>query len=176
MEEIRKGARQSMEKTTQVKYNLACGNDYREGYINVDNGSMLGNKFDVYSDIFEFRINRNSADEILLSHFMMYLIPENALRLFERWYFGLKKGGCLVIETQDLKKLAKIITKSNSSAEINSQVVQFYGAGKTKGHYWTWCEDTLIPLLKYVGFKDFEIEDGGYHGRSDRDLTIIATK
>lgn len=165
-----------MEKTTKIKYNLACGEDYRDGYINVDNGSMLGTKFDIKEDIFEFRINRNSADEILLSHFIMYMIPENALRLFERWYFGLKVGGKLIIETQDLKKLAKAIMENENPAIINSNVVQFYGAGKTKGHYWTWCEETLTPLLNYVGFSKIERLEGGSKNRDDRDFTLIATK
>jgi len=119
-----------MEKTNEIKYNLACGADYREGYINLDDGSMLGTKFDIRENIFNFQPVRNSADEILVSHFMMYANPTKALRLFEKWYFGLKKGGQLVIETQDLKKLAKIITNSKNPQVINDAVVQFYGAGK----------------------------------------------
>lgn len=166
-----------MEKITK-KYNLACGNDIRDGYINIDNCSMLSlpAKVDINTDIFKFRINRQSADEILLSHFMMYLGPTEALGLFERWYFGLKKGGQLIIETSDLKKIVKIIDKTNNVSEINSQIIQFYGAGKTYGHKWIWCKETIIPLLEYVGFKKFEVKDGGTHNRPDRDITIIAVK
>ena len=165
-----------MEKTTKIKYNLACGNDYRENYINVDNGSMSGNKFDIQEDLFDFRINRNTADEILVCHFLMYIIPDQALRLFERWYFGLKKGGTLVIETQDLKKLIKNISSTKNPAIINNNIVQFYGAGAFRGHKWTWCEETIIPLLKYVGFETIERFEGGYKNRKDRDITIIAIK
>lgn len=165
-----------METGIKTKYNLACGKDYRENYINVDNGSMFNHSVDVSADVLAYRINRNSADEILLSHFMMYVEPPTALALFEGWYFGLKKGGKLVIETQDLKKLSNLIVKSDNPQVINSSVIQFYGTGLTRGHKWTWCEDTLTPLLRYVGFIKFEVKDGGLHDRPDRDLTIIATK
>lgn len=169
-----------MEKITSsypiIKYNLACGNDYRDGYINVDDNSMFNGKVDEIADIFDYRIPRHSANEILLCHFMMYMIPENAIRLFERWYFGLKKGGKLVIETQDLKKLTKIISESKEPQVINDAVVQFYGVGNTSGHVWTWCVETIKPLLEYVGFKEFEVFEGGYHDRIDRDFTIVATK
>lgn len=159
-----------------VKINLACGADYREGYTNVDDGSMIGGKVDVQTDIWDFNMPRQSVDEILLCHFMMYLVPTEALQLFERWCFTLKKGGKLVIETQDLKKLAKLISNSMNPAEINNTVVQFYGIGRTFGHKWTWCEETIKPLLFYAGFSKVEVTDGGSHNRPERDITITATK
>jgi len=165
-----------MEEVKEVKYNLACGNDYREGYINVDDGSMLGNKFDVRDSVFNFQPLRESADEILVSHFIMYANVHKALKLFEKWFFALKKGGTLIIETQDLKKICKNILESNNPQVINDNVVQFYGAGATAGHYWTWCEETIVPLLKYVGFKKIERFEGGFKQRKDRDFTIKATK
>lgn len=176
MEEVREGTHENMETTKKVKYNLACGLDYREGYINVDDGSMLGTKFDIKENLFDFRIPKNSADEIFLSHFMMYLLPEQALRLFERWYFGLKKDGQFIIETSDAKKLARIIAHSMKPSEINSAITQFYGAGATRGHTWIWSEETMVPLLKYVGFNKMKKIDGGSHKRLDRDITIVATK
>ena len=165
-----------MEKITEIKYNLACGKDYREGYINVDNGSMFTSKVDIDADLNEFSISREEADTILVSHFVMYLTPQNAITLFERWNFGLKKGGQLILEMQDLKKLAKTILESKEASEINNQVVQFYGAGATRGHVWTWCEETLTPLLKYSGFTNIERFEGGLKNRLDRDFTLIATK
>lgn len=165
-----------MEKLTKI--NLACGKDYRDGYINVDNHSMFSGKTDISIDIFELLRPSNSADEILLLHFMMYIDPPQATLLFSRWYSWLKKGGSLIIETGDLKKIARNILETNSPGEINGSngVVQLYGAAETAGHRWVWCADTLIPLLKYIGFSKFRIEDGGFHKRPERDLIIIATK
>ena len=58
-----------------VKLNLASGQQYIDGYINIDNKSMYqGNmQVDREGDIFTLEWEDNSVDEILLSHFAMYI-------------------------------------------------------------------------------------------------------
>ena len=57
-----------------MKLNLASGQMYLEGYINVDNQSMYhGNmNVDKVADIFELEWEDNTVDEIILSHFAMH--------------------------------------------------------------------------------------------------------
>jgi SAM-dependent methyltransferase len=52
-----------------MKLNLGCGNDYREGWVNVDRGDC---KCDVEHDLFEFPypFEDSSVDAIFLSHMM----------------------------------------------------------------------------------------------------------
>ncbi len=161
-----------------MKLNLACGNDYREGYVNVDNGSMFKGRVDVNHDVFTFQSKPDILDEILVCHFMMYVDTLQAPILINRWYTWLKKGGTLIIETGDLKKIAKTVLSTNNPDIINGTngVMQLFGWAETKGHKWAWCEDTLRPLLEKVGFDVFEVFDGGSHLRPERDFTIIAKK
>jgi predicted SAM-dependent methyltransferase len=156
--------------------NLACGKRYIPStsefqWLNIDDGSMNPNeKFDIKANIFSFNVQKESVDEILLCHFMMYVTPEKAKKLLKKWFGWLKKGGKLIIETSDSKKLAQMILEDPTKIE------QMFGYGDTAGHKWSWTTKTLTPLLYEAGFTLCEDKDGGFHNRPDRDLTIVATK
>ncbi len=114
-----------------VKLNLASGQQYIDGYINIDNKSMYqGNmQVDREGDIFTLEWEDNSVDEILLSHFAMYIGLEEMPILLKRWYGWLKEGGKIVIETGNVKSIAKYILDNNDPDLINSSngVMQLFG-------------------------------------------------
>ena len=58
-----------------MKLNLASGQMYLDGYINIDNMSMYNGsmKVDKQADIFTLDWEDNTVDEIILSHFAMYI-------------------------------------------------------------------------------------------------------
>lgn len=159
-----------MEKT--LKINLASGRQYLKGYINVDDGSMNPKrKLDVKADIFKYNdISKNKVDEILLSHFMMYVTPKDALRLFKRWYGWLKPNSELIIETSDARSIAMMILVDDEN------IGQMFGYGATAGHKWSYTPEALKKLLRQAGFKITCVSRGGSHGRLFRDFTVIATK
>lgn len=167
-----------MEKT--IRLNLACGRDYRDGYINIDNQSMFHGdmKVDVVGDVFTLDWEDNTVDEIVLSHFMMYVDTFEAQELFSKWNKWLKTGGTLEIETGDLKKIAKTVLNTSDEAIINGTngVMQLFGWDTTKGHKWAWCADTIVPVLERNGFSIISVIDGGSHNRPERDVTIKAIK
>lgn len=165
-----------MEKTT--KLNLASGKDYRDGYINIDDCSMYDGKVDLNANVFTLEYEENTVDEILLSHFMMYIDTLEAPVLLKKWNKWLKPNGLLIIETGDLKKLCNTILSTDNPDIINGTngVMQMFGWANTKGHKWCWCLDTLKPLLENAGFTIIKVYDGGLHNRPERDITIIATK
>jgi len=165
-------------ETTPKKINLGSGKDYRDGYTNVDNLSMWKGMVDVNADLKMLKYEGGDLDEILASHIAMYIDTIEMPILLKRWLGWLKEGGKLVIETGDLKKVAKIIAYSEKPEEINGTngVMQLFGWAETKGHTWAWCYETLEPLLLATGFKKIERIDGGYHNRPERDITITAWK
>ena len=162
------------------KLNLASGRMYLDGYTNVDNKSMWGGDFpvDLEADVKTLEQEVESVDEILLSHFMMYIDTLEAPVLFRKWYKWLKPGGTFIIETGDLKKIAATVLGSSDSEVINGTngVMQLFGWDTTKGHTWAWCADTIVPLLEEVGFKVTDVRDGGLHNRPERDVIITAQK
>jgi predicted SAM-dependent methyltransferase len=126
-----------------MKLNLASGHMYLEGYINIDNKSMYhGNMMvDKEADIFTLEWEDNTVDEIILSHFAMYIPYQEMEILLKRWLGWLKEGGKLIIETGNVKSIAQHILNNNDPSEINSSngVMQLFGWETTAGHKWAWC-------------------------------------
>lgn len=162
-----------------MKLNLASGHMYLEGYINIDNKSMYhGNMMvDKEADIFTLEWEDNTVDEIILSHFAMYIPYQEMEILLKRWLGWLKEDGKLVIETGNVKSIAQHILSSNDPSEINGSngVMQLFGWETTAGHKWAWCPETLGDLMDKVGFKDIEAYEGYFHNNPKRDFLITGT-
>jgi hypothetical protein len=163
-----------------VKLNLASGQMYLEGYINIDNASMYhGNmRVDKQADVFTLEWEKESVDEILLSHFAMYIGYKDMSSLLSRWYGWLKPGGKLIIETGNVKAVAKHILDNTDPNEINGSngVMQLFGWETTAGHKWAWCPETLAQLMFEAGFNDLQSGDGHFHSNPVRDFLIVGTK
>jgi len=163
-----------------MKLNLASGQHYLQGYINIDNKSMYhGNmRVDKEADIFTLDWENNVVDEIILSHFAMYISFQEMNILLKKWYGWLKDGGKIIIETGNVKSIAKHILENNDPNEINSAngVKQLFGWETTAGHKWAWCPETLGDLLFKAGFKEVEVGDGFFHNNPKRDFLIVGTK
>lgn len=163
-----------------MKLNLASGQHYLQGYINIDNKSMYhGNmRVDREADIFTLDWENNAVDEIILSHFAMYISFQEMNVLLQKWYGWLKDGGKIIIETGNVKSIAKHILENDDPNEINSAngVKQLFGWETTAGHKWAWCPETLGELLFKAGFKEVEVGDGFFHNNPKRDFLIVGTK
>jgi hypothetical protein len=162
-----------------MKLNLASGHMYLEGYINIDNKSMYhGNMMvDKEADIFTLEWEDNTVDEIILSHFAMYIPYQEMEILLKRWLGWLKEGGKLIIETGNVKSIAQHILNNNDPSEINSSngVMQLFGWETTAGHKWAWCPETLGDLMNKAGFKNIEAYEGYFHNNPKRDFLITGT-
>lgn len=163
-----------------MKLNLACGQMYLDGYINIDNLSMYNGamRVDQQGDVFTLEWEDNTVDEILLSHFAMYIGLEEMPTLLKRWHGWLKEGGNIIIETGNVKSIAKFILENDDPDKINSSngVMQLFGWQTTAGHKWAWCPETLAQQLHLAGFKDLRYGDGHYHQNPERDFLILGTK
>jgi len=163
-----------------MKLNLASGQMYLDGYINIDNKSMYhGNmKVDKEADIFTLKWENNTVEEIILSHFAMYISFQEMNILLSRWLAWLKKDGRLIIETGNVKAIAQHILEHSDPTEINGSngVMQLFGWETTAGHKWAWCPETLGDLMYKVGFTNVEVGDGHFHNNKKRDFLIIGTK
>jgi hypothetical protein len=160
-----------------MKLNLASGHMYLEGYINIDNKSMYhGNMMvDKEADIFTLEWEPNTVDEIILSHFAMYIPYQEMEILLKRWLGWLKKDGKLIIETGNVKTIAQHILDNSDPKEINGSngVMQLFGWETTAGHKWAWCPETLGELMVNAGFEDIEAYEGHFHNNPKRDFLII---
>jgi len=180
-------------KTTEdkgVKLNLACGSMYLEGYINIDDNSHASwamdngvrgaylDKVDKEENIFELEYEEESVDEVLLSHFMMYIDRNEAPRFINKIYRWLKPGGKFTVETGDLKAVCKNILTSSDPEYLDGfdGIRQLFGWEQSCCHKWAWCEDNLKPLFVSAGFSEISIERGIYHKNPKRDFIIEGIK
>lgn len=159
-----------------LKYNLASGNDYLEGWTNVDDCSMFPDcKVDVKENIFALAISPNSVDMCRLSHFIMYTTPEMLKPLLANLYSFLKQGGTMEIECIDVKKVSKIVASSQPQSVIDSWgLTNLFGNAITSPHKWGWTAKSLTPLLYQAGFSEVKVKKGVK--KPNRDFLIIATK
>jgi hypothetical protein len=135
-------------------------------------------KVDKEADVFTLQWENDTVDEIILSHFAMYIGYKEMSTLLSRWYGWLKEGGRIIIETGNVKSIAKHILENSDPNEINSAngVMQLFGWETTAGHKWAWCPETLGDLLFKAGFKEVETGDGFFHNNQKRDFLIVGTK
>jgi predicted SAM-dependent methyltransferase len=160
----------------ETKLNLACGPDYREGYINIDNQSMFpDSRVDKTADIFTLDWELNSVDEIYVSHFVMYVRPEKIMGLLRKWHSWLKENGSLIIEAQDIKKMAQILINETNPSLIDSHALtNFYGNERTCPHQWGYYPESMGKALYKSGFSSCEYLNGDK--KPERDFKIIAIK
>jgi predicted SAM-dependent methyltransferase len=160
-----------------TRLNLACGPDYRKGWINIDNGSQYpGEKIDIKADIIKLKWENNTVDNILVIHYLMYLTPPELDRLLKRWYGWIKVGGEIQIETGNIHSVCNQILKAETVGELHEAMKQLYGWGNTHGHKWAWCPGSVKEALERAGFNEIVSSLGHYHGKPERDFVINAKK
>lgn len=153
----------------KVKLNLGNGIDYRIGYTNIDKSEDC--KSDIYCDIRDYDgIDSNSVDEILLSHVVMYLRPEELDILLARWYEWLKVGGTIEIETINFDQVIGYAGQNDKSFGLDC----IFGTEKTKTHRWGWNITRLRDIMIKNGFINLQLSDG--RKNPNRDFKIIAKK
>ena len=82
-----------------MKLNLGSGNDYKEGYVNVDRDNRI--KADVYCDLNKglLPFETNSVSEIAANHIVEHLLVEAFIPFMNECHRVLEPGGQLLIET-----------------------------------------------------------------------------
>ena len=70
-----------------VGLNLACGCEYRDDMINIDNKQMYGGNMivDMEADIFDLQWEPGAVHTILVNHFIQYVVPQKMYELLQRW-------------------------------------------------------------------------------------------
>lgn len=159
-----------------IKLNLACGMDYKDDYTNIDNHSMFPScKVDIDANVFSLKYPDNSVDEIYISHFLMYIRPEELEILLEEWFSWLKPWGQLVIEQPDISKICKIIALDKNQTRINDfGLINLFGKRGDAPHRWGYTPENIAYLLGKTGFYTIDFLDG--NKKPSRDFKIIATK
>ncbi len=140
-----------------IKLNLGSGNDYIDGWINVDIEEQYHP--DVLADITQpLPFKADSASEIKAFDILEHVTKQQAPKFIAECYRALKIGGKLHIR---VPSMFSIIDKYRSEPEVMAHFL--YGdtaeTGVFGAHKAGYTERSLLKLLTLQGFSSITIED-----------------
>lgn len=136
-----------------IKLHLACGKDYRQGYINVDYYTENFVKVDQRFDITDIPYADDSVDEILALHVIEHFDFHEGQRVLSEWYRVLKPNGKLVLETPDFLETCREFVNGSQNTRL-ALYNHFFAAPWIPGqiHKFLFTEDQLRVQLGWAGF------------------------
>ncbi|MDO8885721.1 methyltransferase domain-containing protein [Candidatus Oleimmundimicrobium sp.] len=137
-----------------MRVNLGCGEDYREGYINVDIRALK--RVDITADVRNLPFAHCSLDEILAIDIIEHFPQKESLEVLAYWVSLLKKGGSIFIQCPDVLELYRVF-KDNPRELIR----RLYGGQEYPEN--THMAGYTLPILESIFIElDLEIVDKSY--------------
>jgi hypothetical protein len=155
------------DQNKEIKFNMGCGSDYIQNYINVD---LINKNVDLSCDITKLQLPENTVDEIYASHFLEHIHHLDAVNLLHNWYTSLKPEGKLILELPDLKEQCKRFSEADDNEKYLLSIC-IYGAsaehanpnsvsnGSASPHLWGYYPEIIKEILVRVGFVEIRIMD-----------------
>ena len=171
-----------------LKINLCCGGNYREGYLNVDFSDLRSDKESIKVDL-NFDVRKklpwddNSVSEIVFRESLEHFNRWDGLNILKEIYRVLKPGGKLDLTVPPAQKQMKILLQMMSRNIIIEDFLDAHGRfspikyvddlmgathetlidgvdkGQGDSHKMLFTKQWLECILKYVGFKIVKIDD-----------------
>lgn len=162
-ETVKPRVKQLLEREGDIKLNVGCGTDYKDGWINIDNNSDANiEKLDLNWDLrHPLPFPENSVDYIFNEHFIEHLTVEEGQAAIKDLMRVLKPGGVMRIATPDLE--VTVDKYINLSLEEDSAIKKFnLEFIKTRaerinvgfrywGHKWIYDWEELSRRLREAG-------------------------
>jgi len=167
--------------STLLKLHLGCGNNFKDGYVNID---KYVNRDDVHQfDILELPFTENSVSEILAEHLVEHLSFHEEKLFFYEVKRVLTDGGFIKIEVPDMEWVFSEFSKAKDDFkdfyEVGS-VDHYFGNGNELDNRWGvltthiwgnqngdgqfhkngYTEQKLRNIGKLVGFTSCQVNRG----------------
>lgn len=141
---------------TGVKLNLGCGNDYREGYVNVDMNTS--HRVDLVSDVTWLQsVADQSCAEVLAQDVLEHIPRSRGATALHEWNRVLRPGGRLTLRVPSLLHLLDLLRDpARQGLDEQKQLIQcLYGTQGYDGdfHFNGFTEVTLRHGLAQAGFE-----------------------
>lgn len=160
---------------------LGCGENYLEGYINIDlppsKQTVMHSKPDLYADLKEIRFPPKSIALIRSHHVFEHFDRPVALAMLIEWYGWLKTNGILIIETPDFEKAARrVLSAQTANDERFATLRHIFGSHEASWAYHLdgWFKSKFIHSLERLGYQ--EIETLQYTDRMLDNILVKARK
>jgi predicted SAM-dependent methyltransferase len=121
-----------------MKLHIGCGNNVKEGYVNID--KFVKNASIENYDILKLPIDENSVDEVLAEHVVEHLTFQEEREFFYEMYRVLKTGGKLKLEVPDIEWVLSTFLEANDDFKDFYQVGavdHYFGNGMAIDNRWS---------------------------------------
>jgi GT2 family glycosyltransferase/predicted SAM-dependent methyltransferase len=138
-----------------MKLHLGCGNNYLDGYTNVELPCNRHFTADVYSDINDLIFPDSSVEEIVIEHVFEHFDRPTALSLIIKWNRWMVEGGKLIIVVPDFMRNARSILDENLSFGHQQALLRhIFGSQEADWaiHRDGWFTEKFFEILRRFGF------------------------
>ena len=154
---------------------LGCGDDYREGMINVDGN--IARKKDMWLDLRNrLPFSDKSAKLIYCCHTLEHLFPEDAIKVLKELYRVVADDGVVRLAVPSFERCLEIAAGRDEShwprdfENSMSQAINYlYCDGQ---HKYAYCFDNMRVFAEQAGFGDV-YNYSGEHGVAPRDYDHV---
>lgn len=152
-------------KKEPIRLHLGCGNNRKEGYINVD--KYVSNA-DANMDIFNLQFPDDTVDEIFTEHMLEHLGKYEVPLALKEWARVLKPDGKLVMNLPNLEWCLREWLSKPEEERWGWQLDTIFGLQNHPGefHKTGFTAPRLRQLLSAAGFRSITIKDHWSHGQS----------
>jgi len=168
-----------------LRLHLGCGQQYLEGYINIDHPKEKHNVMKLSVDA-EANITKDllfprfSVDEIRSHHVYEHFPRVTALAQLVKWYYWLKIDGILIIETPDgMKSMEQICSVDTDYKQKMAIIRHLVGdqAASWAFHRDMWFHDRFETTLSCLSFHVTDISYSTWNRWPYlKSITVTATK
>lgn len=165
-----------------LKLHLGCGENYLDGYVNIDyppseHTVQKKRVADQFSDISELKFDRGSVNEIRLHHVFEHFRRPQISAIVACWNTWLASEGRVHIEVPDLGRMAWVFLNPFSTTKERAIAERHLFGSHEAGwaaHYEGYDERLLRSLMEVFGFEVTDVRRQRWHGT--RNIHIYARK
>lgn len=143
-----------------MRLNLGCGDDRREGYVNIDLRSDVA---DLNCDVTKLgEFEDGSVDEILALDILEHFPSFRSLDILAEWNRVLKDDGVLTLRVPNMYQLSRVLVSRYEQGKyevLPSIIRNIYGGhrwgndGEWDAHHTGWTPAELHVQLEMSGFQ-----------------------
>ena len=166
---------------TPIRLHLGCGENYLDGYVNIDyppeeHPVQTTSPADLRADITGLRYEPESVAEVRLHHVFEHFDRATALRLLIDWHEWLEPGGRLVIETPDFEAAVRRFRRPWRRSQRDVAVRHIFGSQEAEWglHADGWYKAKFRKVLGALGFEVTKVRRATWRGTDN--ITVEARK
>lgn len=168
-------------RSAGIRVHLGCGEQYLEGYVNVDLDAghhtvQERHRRDLLEDIRGLVLPPASCRELRAHHVFEHFPRAEALRLLMEWHGWLAEGGVLLLETPDLEHSLPSLLPGRSALERSRVLRHLFGSQEAAWalHMDAYDEARFRRVLGAIGFAVEGVGHTRCHGLAN--IRVLATR